>query len=514
MKYYSRRQLEALGEPLGENVTQTKPGGFGRIYGSGGGGPSSSTTYTSNIPEWMRPQVETLLGGAMQEYFNVEKVPGKKGSQVITGYDESGQPIYSSTPSTSDSYNITGVKPFVPYSTNMADYVAGFSPLQQQAQYEAAGMQRPGQYGVGSQYAGQAGMGGLESAQEAYGYGSAGYGSGMLGQRLGTEGGGYFGGLGAGYGGAAAGMSPEAQRFAQMGAGTGQRYEQMATDPGAIQSYMSPYMQNVVDLQKQAAVEDYQRNILPQVQAQATKAGALGGSRDAVQRAMAQRSLSSQLQNIQATGTQKAYEDAQRAQQFGITSGLQGLQTGIQGLGQAGQLYGLGIQGAQTGLQGVQQQLAGTAQGMQGAQTGLQGVQGAQAGYNLLGQAGVNLANIGTAQQASDIARMNLQNQLGAEQQAREQRMIDQAIQNYATAREYPFEQLSKYSGLIRGYYTPSETRSTYQAQPSAISQLTGAGTSAYALSQLGKKKGGKIKEDNSGIDEILIQKTLKRVSK
>jgi hypothetical protein len=45
---YSRRQLEAFGEPLGESVTRLKPGG--RIYGGGGGGgPTTSTTYTSNI---------------------------------------------------------------------------------------------------------------------------------------------------------------------------------------------------------------------------------------------------------------------------------------------------------------------------------------------------------------------------------------------------------------------------------------------------------------------------------
>lgn len=448
---------------LPERAFQPRNGRSGMTLEGGGGGPSSSTTYTSNIPNWMRPQVETLLGAGMQEYFNV----GPDGQ-------------------------IQGVKPFVPYSTNMEDYVAQFSPLQQQVQYEAAGMQRPGQFGVGSEYAGQAGMGGLESAGQAYGYGGAGYGSGMLGQQLGTQGGGFYGGLGAGYGGAAAGMSPEAQRYGQMGAGTGQRYEQMATDPGSIQAYMSPYMQNVVDLQKEAAIEDYQRNTLPQLQAQAVRAGAFGGSRDAVQRAMAQRGLSSQLQNIQATGTQKAFEDAQRAQQFGITSGLQGLQTGLQGLGQAGQLYGLGMQGAQTGLQGVQQQLAGTAQGMQGAGLGLQGVQGAQAGYNLLGQSGVNLANIGAAQQAADIARMDLQGRMGAEQQAREQQMINQAIQNFGMAQEYPFEQLSKYSGLLRGYYTPSTTASTYSAAPNAASQLTGAALTAFGAT---RKKGGTIKE-------------------
>lgn len=35
---YSRRQLESLGEPFGNDATRVKPGGYGRIYGRGGGG--------------------------------------------------------------------------------------------------------------------------------------------------------------------------------------------------------------------------------------------------------------------------------------------------------------------------------------------------------------------------------------------------------------------------------------------------------------------------------------------
>jgi hypothetical protein len=37
--------------------------------GGGGGGPTTSTVTQSNIPEYLRPQVEALLGAGMQEYF-------------------------------------------------------------------------------------------------------------------------------------------------------------------------------------------------------------------------------------------------------------------------------------------------------------------------------------------------------------------------------------------------------------------------------------------------------------
>jgi hypothetical protein len=38
-------------------------------FGGGGGGPTQSTVTQSNIPEWLQPQTEALLGAATQEYF-------------------------------------------------------------------------------------------------------------------------------------------------------------------------------------------------------------------------------------------------------------------------------------------------------------------------------------------------------------------------------------------------------------------------------------------------------------
>lgn len=445
---------------------------------SGPSGPSQSTTYATNVPEWLRPQTETAIGAAMQEYFNLEDVTDPETGQVTK--------------------RVTGIKPFIPYSTRPTDYLADFSPLQQQVQFEAANMMRPGQFDYASQLAATGGAGGLETAQQAGMYGAEGAGFGRQGARIGE------GALD--YGAVGARIGRRGVSAAEQGFGAGSQYERMATDPGAIQAYMSPYMQNVVNTQKQAAIRDYQENIMPQLQAQAARAGALGGSRDAVQRAIAQRNLSSQLQGIEATGLQKAFEDAQKSQQFGSQLGLQGLQAGMQGLQ-------TGIQGQQAGMQGIQGALAGTAQGMQGAQVGLQGVSGAQAGYGMGAQAGRTLADIGTAQQASDIARMQLQGQIGGTQQEQQQKAINQAIQNYAMGREYPFEQLSRFSGLLRGYYTPTTTATTYQAPPSITSQIAGAGMTAAALQGLNKAKGGKIKE-SSGIDDLVIRKTLKRVAK
>ena len=318
---YSRRQLYALGEPLGNSVTVNKVGG-GRIYGGGGGGgggsqPTQSTTYNTNIPEYAKPYVTTMLGATQKQLFE-------------------------GTPTAEGGYDITGFRGYKPYSTDVNNYFAGFSPMQQQAQRATAGLQTPGEYDQATQMTGMAGLGSL----------------GLAGQM----------------------------------AGAGQNFAQQAQDPRAMQGYMSPYMQNVVDYQKSQALRDYQIGA-PMRARQAIGAGAFGGNRQALMEAEAQRSLGSQLQGIAATGSQKAFEDAQRQQQFGATLGLQGQQAGLQGLGQFGQMA------SQLGQLG-------------GARLGAQ----------------------------RDI--IGMQSQMGKEQQALEQAKINQAIQDYATQQQYPLMQL------------------------------------------------------------------------
>ena len=126
---------------------------------------------------------------------------------------------------------------------------------------------------------------------------------------------------------------------------------------------------------------------------------------------------------IQAQGSQAAYDKAIQNMQYGANLGLQGISTGLQGIN-------AGLQGTAQGLQGV------------GAQ---------QAGYAGAGQAAATLGQLGSAQQQADLANINLQNQLGTQQQQYQQNIINQAIQDYATAQQYPYMQLSTMSNLLRG---------------------------------------------------------------
>ena len=92
------------------------------------------------------------------------------------------------------------------------------------------------------------------------------------------------------------------------------------TDTGMAQRYMSPYIQTALDPQiaearRQAEIENLKDK------AAATKAGAYGGSRQALMESEAQRNLLQNLANITGQGYQKAYESG--AAQYNTEQGRQ-----------------------------------------------------------------------------------------------------------------------------------------------------------------------------------------------
>jgi len=305
-----------------------------RIYNFG---PSSGPTYTeskvtnSNIPEYAQPYVENMLGAAQKQVYGADGTSFQPYKAYGGTYDAQG--------------NQTSYDP--------SKGIAGFQPLQQQAQAGIQGMQVPGQFAQGAQgamdVAGQANVGGFQN---------------------------------------------------QVG------------------GYMSPYMQNVVDIQKreagrQSAVQGTQQ------QAQAASVGALGGGRDAIMRAERERNLGQQMNDIQAQGSQAAFQGAQ--QQYN-----QNMQNQLSAYGQAGTLAGQGIQAQQ----------------------------------NVYG----------------------LQNQVGAQQQGLEQQKLNQAQQDYANTQQYPLMQLGSLSNMLRGLPMQASSTNMYQAQPNALTQGIGAAGTAASL--------------------------------
>jgi len=307
-------------------------------------------------------------------------------------------------------------------------------------------------------------------------------------------------------------------------------------DAGTAASYMSPYAQNVTDIQTREAqraadIAKTQRG------AQAVTAGAFGGGRHAIMEAEAARNLALQKGDITARGQQEAYQQAMAqfnaeqgygltAQQANLQAGLQsalanqqtGLATGTQNLNaqqQANvqnlaaklQTQGLNAQQAmQAALANQQsgittQQLAeqskqfGYGQEMtaaqQQAQYGLAAQQAAeqskQFGSNLGLEAirqqlsaASTLGQLGQTQFGQEKDIINAQSAAGAQRQAAEQQILDTKYQDFLRQEQYPYQQLSYMAEIARGTPLSNMSQSIYQAPPSVASQVAGTGL-AYA---------------------------------
>lgn len=224
--------------------------------------------------------------------------------------------------------------------------------------------------------------------------------------------------------------------------GAGQTYMGMATDPGAQQAFMSPYMQNVVDVQRQEAIRGAQQGQLAQNLA-AARTGTYGGARQTLATTERERNLQQQLAQIQAAGSQRAFEQAQQAMQFGATTGLQGAQTAT--------------------------------------------------------QAGATLGQLGIGQQQQDLDRLRAQEAAGSAAQQEKQAALDLAYQDFLRQQQYPYAQLGFMSDILRGSGNLAQTgsRALYEAPPSTGSQLLGLASTlggAYLAGGRRFAEGGEIK--------------------
>ena len=214
----------------------------------------------------------------------------------------------------------------------------------------------------------------------------------------------------------------------------------------------------------------------------------------------------------QALAGQYGLQNATMAQQSGLANQALAGQYGLQNAANT-QQANLANQQAQmtTSQQNLQANLAtqnlAATQALQSQQANQQAVAAAQqlaaqqqqfgANNQLANQqailSGANqLGNLGTSDLAAQTSVLGTQNALGAQQQAQQQSMINQAISNYATAQQYPYMQLGTLNSMLRGLPMQAATTQMYQAAPSAISQAAGLGTAALgASSLLGHKDGG-----------------------
>ena len=253
--------------------------------------PMTQTESQEGIAQYAMPYVETMLGATQRQLFN---------------YDPSG--------------NVTGMKGYTPYSYNPADYYAGFTPLQQQAQQGVANLSLPSTFGQSIGLTGQT------------------YGNLM-------------------------GLGGQAAR-------AGQNYARQATNPFAVQQYMNPYLMSSLAPQMELLGQQ-QTQQGQQLAKQAAQSGAFGGSRYGIQQGLQNQANQLAMSNLVGQGYNQAYNQALQNMQYGANLGLQGQQAAAgmygQGLTGAQQLGNLGSQALQSqqGILGLQQSTGAAQQALQ-----------------------------------------------------------------------------------------------------------------------------------------------------
>lgn len=286
------------------------------------------------------------------------------------------------------------------------------------------------------------------------------------------------------------------------------------TFPGAAQDYMSPYTQQVTDRIAQLGGRNLSENLLPQISDQFVRAGQFGSAqqRDVVGRALRDTQESVLGQQAQAleqgysTAGQLFGQDQSRLAGLAGTAGGLGAQQqqtlqgagnslGSLGLSQAGLVSNIGSTGAGLSAADAQRQIT-AGQGLSGI--GQSQVQASQADLQRQLAAGQSLAALGLQGQNMSLQGAAALENVGASQQAQQQRGLDTAYSQFQQQQNYPWQQIGNLSNVIQGLpvgqsTNTSQTTTTPNASP--ISQVAGLGIGAAGLAQSGifKAKGGAV---------------------
>jgi len=230
--------------------------------------------------------------------------------------------------------------------------------------------------------------------------------------------------------------------------GAAQPYFNAASEsvPGVISNYMNPYEENVTNRMGDIAARQIREKLMPAMNDQFIRAGQFGSTR---QQELANRGvrdisetlasqIGAQLAQGYTTAGSQAAEDLRRQASIGQAAG----------------------------------QLAGT------EMTGLSNLAGVQAG-------------LGQKEQALGLQGAAALEAIGSAQEQKNQQNLDVMNANFEAQKNYPKEQLSWLSSIVRGLPsgggttsgTTNSVGSSYSASP--LASLASAGMSAAALSSL-----------------------------
>ena len=250
---------------------------------SGSSAPTEQTVYSTDLPEYVEPYFKRLLqrgeaeslqgytpyGGARLAYFSPDELTGQA---MTRGYAASGTP----------------------------------------QEYTSAGTTLSGLTGYGTQGYTPGTISSSYTAREA----GPTYAAGSLGA--------------SGYGGRqiTSGYRPETRGSAYTARTAGEAFNPLEYEKN-LQRFMSPYQQQVTDIEKREAIRQSQM-MAARNQDAAAASGGLGGYREAIMQSERQRNLGTQLGDIQARGQQRAFENAQAQLERERAAKLGAAQFGLQ----------------------------------------------------------------------------------------------------------------------------------------------------------------------------------------
>jgi len=235
-------------------------------------------------------------------------------------------------------------------------------------------------------------------------------------------------------------------------------------DPNtATANYMNPFQavvtqNNLAEIRRQNDISRQQRN------AAAVQSGAIGGSRQGIADAEAERNMARMMNDQIAKDNAANYAQAQAA-------GMNAFQNQ-----QGRQLQGADINlRAGLGLGSLAQQLGQT-----------------QLGYGTtMGQLGVQQAGIGELAQNMSAKDIDLMNRLGIQSQQLAQQELDATRQGNLQNIYEPYQRLSYYSDILRGAPSSQQTLSSTTApSPSLLNQVVGAGIGGIGAYNAANKAG------------------------
>ena len=234
-------------------------------------------------------------------------------------------------------------------------------------------------------------------------------------------------------------------------------------NPYSAEAYMNPYMQQVNEAATQLANRNYLQQ-MNQLKSQGVKAGAYGGSRQALAEQNAQFNQNMALNNLYANNLANAYNSA---------------------LGQFNTAQGQRLQAGQANLSAAQQtalanQQAALQAAIQNQQAGLSANQQNIGALSAAGQTAGALGNLGTAQNQATLANIGALGQSAQAQQNLGQQYLNTQQQNAAT-----------WMGMPASINAP--VANVINAQPVS----GGTNTSQQTFNQASWADGGEVEKDS-----------------